>query len=102
MKITEYIDTARSAHVTLRLQTEGNRPDENSSVAYKTFKTAVDQLWTETSGHPNSQPIRTSLSRLTVDAEFFAGLNDSEGFYDAAEVWREYEYLKQTIASHSE
>jgi hypothetical protein len=102
VNITECIEKARKAHVALRSRAGGTCPDEQSSLAYKTFKTAVNQLWAETPQLPNARDIRSSLWRLTIDAEFFAGLNDSEGFRDATEVWQQYTYLKQAVDAGNE
>ena len=93
MHITECVETARKAHQSLRSRTPGARPDEQSAAAYKAFKTAVNQLWIVTQQYPDAQQIRSSIWKLTIDAEFFAGLNDSEGFRHAAEVWQQYTYL---------
>jgi hypothetical protein len=36
---------------------------------------------------------------LVIDAEYFAGLNDSEAYGDACEVWQQYAYLEKTVGS---
>ena len=99
MNIIESVDAARSAHQRLRARPGGASPDPQSSTAYASFKAALDQLWSAAERHRDTQEIRRALTRLTADAEFCAGLSDAEGFRDAAEVWQQYDYLEQAMAS---
>jgi hypothetical protein len=68
-----------------------------SPAAYKAFKTAMNRWWVVTPQYPDAQPIRSCIWKLTIDAEFFAVLNDSEGFCDGIEMWQQYAYLRQAI-----
>ena len=49
--------------------------------------------------HPDAQEIRRALTRLTADAEFCAGLSDTEGFRNPSEIWQQYDYIEQAMAS---
>jgi hypothetical protein len=97
MKSAECIQTARKAHVVLRSRAAGTRSDDQSYAAYRTLKTALDELWAAAEQHRETKQIRKAIGKLTVDAEFFAGLNDGEGFRDATEVWQQYTYLEHAI-----
>ena len=99
MNLTETIRTAREAHEVLRSRTAGTRPDEKSSAAYRAVKTALEELWTAAQQHPDSKQVRGAIGRLTVDAEYFAGLNDGEGFREATEVWQRSTFLQQTVGA---
>jgi hypothetical protein len=99
MKVTEFVETARKAHETLRARVAGTRPDDRSSAAYKTLKSALDRLLAAVQQRPDVKQIRNAIGKLTTDAEFFAGRNDDEGFRDAADVWQQYDNLKQALDS---
>jgi hypothetical protein len=94
MKSAECIQTARKAHEALRSRAAGARPNEESSTAYRALKAALDELWTDAERHTEAEQIRRVIGQLTIDAEYFAGMNEGEGFHDATEVWRQYNYLK--------
>ena len=79
MKSAECIQTARKAHEVLRSRVAGTRPDDQSSAAYRALKAALDELWTAAEEHSETKQIRGIIGKLTVDAEYFAGLNDGEG-----------------------
>ena len=97
MNVNECIEMARKAHERLRARTAGIRPDERSSAVYNSLKSALDEIWAAAEQRPDMKQIRSAIEKLTSDAEFFAGLNDSEGFRDAAEVWQQYAYLKHAV-----
>ena len=100
MNLTECIQLTRKAHESLRSRTAGTRPDEQSSAAYRALKAGLDELWAAAQRHPDAKEIRNAIGKLTIDAEYFAGLNEGEGFRDAAEVWQRYNYLEETIGSN--
>ena len=97
MSLSKSIKTARGAHQLLRSRVAGTRPDEQSSAAYRTLKAALDELWAAADDYPETQQIRQAVGRLTIDAEYFAGLNDGEGFRDSAEVWQQYSNLEHLV-----
>src|SRR4051794_15353177 len=97
MNLTECIQMTRKAHESLRSRTAGTLPDERSSSAYRRLKKGLDELWAAAQEHLDAQELRDAIAKLTIDAEYFAGLNDGEGFRDAAEVWQQYDYLDKTI-----
>jgi hypothetical protein len=99
MNLTECIQISRNAHELLRSRTAGSRPDQQGSTAYLTVKKGLDELWAAAQHRPDSKQIRSAIGRLIIDAEYFAGLNDSEGFRDASDVWQQYGYLEETIGS---
>jgi hypothetical protein len=99
MNLTESIQTTRKSHELLRSRTAGTRPDEQSSIAYQTVKKGLDELWEAAQKHPHKKQICSAIGRLIIDAEYFAGLNDSEGYGDASEVWQQYAYLEKTVGS---
>ena len=99
MNLAECIQTTRKAHELLRSRTPGTRPDEQSSTAYQTVKKGLDELWAAAQQRPDNKRISSAIGRLVIDAEYFAGLNDSEGYGDASEVWQQYAYLEKTVGS---
>jgi uncharacterized protein (DUF3084 family) len=99
MNLTECIRVTRNAHELLRSRTLGTRPDEQSSTAYQIVKKGLDKLWAAAQQRADNQQICNVIGGLTIDAECFAGLNDSEGFRDASDVWQQYGYLEETIGS---
>ena len=99
MNVTESIQMARKTHELLRSRVAGTPPDEQSAAAYRALKTALDELWAAAQPHPDMKQIRGAIGMLTIDAEYFAGLNDGEGFRDAAEAWQQYSYLEHTLGS---
>src|SRR5690348_7461355 len=92
MNLSECIQITREAHESLRSRTPGTRPDEQSSTAYQTVKKGLDELWAAAQQRPDKKQICNAIGRLTIDAEYFAGLNDNEGYRDASEVWQQYSY----------
>ena len=46
--------------------------------------------------------VRRAIRLLTVDAEYYAGLNDAEGFRDPSEAWGQYELLLRAFAGVGE
>ena len=99
MNLTQCIHTARNAHELLRSRTPGARPDEPGATAYQAVKTGLNQMWEAAQQRADKKQICSAIGRLTIDAEYFAGFNDSEGFRDASEVWQEYSYLEKTLGS---
>jgi hypothetical protein len=97
MSLTDCIQATRQAHELLRRRAAGTRPDEQCSAAYRTVKSGLDELWTAAQQHLAMQQLQAAIEKLTVDAQYFAGLSDSEGFRDAAEVWQQYAYLEGTM-----
>jgi hypothetical protein len=99
MNLTESIQITRNAHGLLRSRTPGTRLDEQSSAAYQKVKKGLDELWAAAQQRSDKKQICSAIGRLTIDAEYFAGLNDSEGFRDASEVWQLYIHLEKTVGS---
>jgi hypothetical protein len=99
MNVVESVHAARSAHERLRGRPGGASPDPQSSAAFVSFKAALDQLWSAAERHRDAQEIRRALTRLTADAEFCAGLSDTEGFRNPSEIWQQYDYIEQAMAS---
>ena len=96
MDLSKPLETARQSHELLRSRGAGTSPDEQSS-AYRALKNAFDELWVATQQRPDVKEIHRAIGRLITDAEYFAGLNDAEGFRDPAEVWQQYGYLAQAV-----
>ena len=99
MNLTEYIQITRTAHELLRSRAPGTCLDDRSSTAYQTVKKGLDELWAAAQQRPDNKQICGAIRRLTIDAEYFAGLNDSQGFRDASDVWQQYGYLQKTVGS---
>ncbi len=97
MNLHETIQITRDAHELLRSRTPGTRPDEPSSFAYQKVKKGLDELWAAAQQLLATKETRSRIGRLMIDAEYFAGLNDSEGFRDASEVWQQYTFLQETF-----
>ena len=94
MNTTEYVHAARNAHQRLRSRPGGASSDPQ---AYSSCKAALDQLWAAAERHRDAREIRRTLTRLTADAEFFAGRNDAEGFCNPVEVWQQYDYIERAM-----
>jgi hypothetical protein len=85
---------ARVTHERLRRRIAGSRPDERSTRDYNVIKTTLDGLWRVAVRFPDAAQIRQVIDRLRADAEYVAGLTDTEGFPAADEVSRHYSRLE--------
>ena len=88
---------ARVAHERLRRRVAGLRPDEKSTKDYSIIKTTLDGLWRVAVRFPDAAQIRQVIDRLRADAEYVAGLTDTEGFRAADEVSQQYSRLEQAF-----
>jgi hypothetical protein len=64
-------------------------------------RTALEELWGAADGPGVAEPaaeVRRAVRRLTVDADFYAGLTNGEGYRDPAEAWATYEWLERAFA----
>ena len=105
MSVVVDIRAARRAHDSLR-----SCPPDAANLAhkadlYRVVKPVLDVLWTETDRPDAALPaseVRRAIRLLTVDAEYYAGLNDAEGFRDPSEAWGQYELLLRAFAGVGE
>lgn len=93
------IHRARRAHEVLRSErpTAANLPAK--AEVYRGMKEVFDELWAAAGEGVVADPVevRRVIRLLTADAEYFAGLNDSEGFRDPTEAWSQYELLERAF-----
>ena len=102
MGLLDQIRAARRAHEELRSSppTRANLPQKGEH--YRAVKAVLDQLWEAADRARAVVPaddIRRAVVRLTVDAEYFAGLSDEEGLRDPAEMMAEYDRLERAFAA---
>jgi hypothetical protein len=101
MSLREQIRTARQAHEELRSSPPARTNLDAKADRYRAVKSVLDQLW-EAADRPGAAPlaaeVRRAIRLLTVDAEYYAGMNDAEGFRDAAEASGQYDWLERVFA----
>jgi hypothetical protein len=97
MNHTSPFVVARVAHERLRRRVAGARPDEKSTRDYSIIKTTLDGLWRVAVRFPDMAQTRQIIDGLRVDAEYVAGLTDTEGFRTADEVSLQYSRLEQAF-----
>ena len=100
MGILKRIVAAHQSHVTLRSSLPSRTNLAEKADLYRTIKAVLDELWEAAEGPGTSASItdvRRAVRLLTVDAEYYAGLNDSEGTRDPAEAWGQYDLLKRAF-----
>jgi hypothetical protein len=99
VSLLDQVRAARQAHEALRssLPAPGNL-DEKAGL-YRAVKSALAELWgaADRPGAPAAE-VRRAVRRLTVDAEYYAGLTDGEGYRDPSEVWGAYDWLERAFA----
>ena len=98
MNHTSPFVVARVAHERLRRRVAGSPPDEKSNRDYGILKTTLDGLWRVAVHFPNVAHSRQTIDRLSSDAEYVAGLTDTQGFRDADEMSLYYSRLEQALA----
>jgi hypothetical protein len=91
------IRRAQRAHEVLRSErpTAANLPAK--AEGYQGMKELFDELWAAAGEAAHPVEVRRVIRLLTVDAEYFAGLSDSEGFRDPTEAWSQYELLERAF-----
>ena len=97
MAVRDQIRAARQAHEVLRSSPPVRANLAEKAELYRTVKAVLDDVWAD-ADRPGAAPaaeVRRAVRLLTVDAEYYAGLNDSEGFRDPAEAWEQYELLER-------
>jgi hypothetical protein len=100
MGLLDPIRVARQTHDALRSSLPSRTNLAEKADLYRTVKSVLDDLWkaTDRPGTATSATeVRRAVRRLTVDAEYHAGLNNSEGFRDAAEASGQYDLLERAF-----
>jgi hypothetical protein len=97
MSIITRIREARRAHESLRAVPARTANLDEKAPLYQRVKAVMDELWSAAPPDRSGNILRTAIRRLTVDAEYFAGLTDGEGFRDPAEVWTQYDLLERAF-----
>jgi hypothetical protein len=98
MSVITRIKEARRAHEALRFEPARSANLDEKAPLYRRVKAVLDELWSAAGLSGSVDVLRTAIRRLIVDAEYFAGLTDGEGFRDATEVWDQYELLERAFA----
>jgi hypothetical protein len=101
MSLLDDVRMARQAHEALRSSPPSSATLAQKAERYRAVKAVLDKLWeaAERPGAPvPAADVRRSLRRLTVDAEYYAGLSDAEGFRDPAEAIAQYDLLERAFA----
>jgi hypothetical protein len=100
MRLADQIRMARQAHEELRASPPARRSLAEKADRYRAVKAVLDRLWEAADrpeGTASAAEVRRAIRRLTVDAEYYAGLNDAEGFRDSAEVSGQYDLLERAF-----
>jgi hypothetical protein len=101
MGLLDQIRAARKAHKELQSSPPARATLAQKADQYRAVKMVFDQLWEKADGlGAPATDVRRAVRRLTIDAEYFAGLSDAEGFRDPAELWAEYDLLERAVASN--
>jgi hypothetical protein len=97
MNHTSPFVVARVAHERLRRRAVHSSSDEKTTRDYGIIKTTLDGLWRVAARFPDTAHIRQIISGLRVDAEYVAGLTDTQGFHATDEVSLQYLRLDQAF-----
>jgi hypothetical protein len=103
VSLLDQVRAARQAHEALRSSQPAPANLDEKAGLYRAVKAALDELWAAADRPGVAAPaveVRRAVRRLTVDAEYHAGLTDGEGFRDPAEVWGQYEWLERAFAGN--
>jgi hypothetical protein len=97
MSVIDRIREARRAHESLRAQPPSAANVPGKAELFRDVKELLDGL--ESAPGPSAaEEVRRAIRLLRIDAEHHAGLNDAEGFRDAAEAWEQYDLLERAFA----
>jgi len=100
MGVLDQIRAARQAHEALRSSPPARTNLAEKADLYRGVKVVLDDLWRAADlpgANASVAEIRRAVRLLTIDSEYYAGLNDAEGFRDPAEVWGQYELLQRAF-----
>jgi hypothetical protein len=100
MSLLNQVQAARQAHQALRSTPPAPANLDEKAGLYRAVQSALDDLWGAADRPGAAGPaaeVRRAIRQLTVDAEYYAGLTDGEGFRDPAEVWGKYEWLERAF-----
>jgi len=101
VSLTDRIRAARQAHEALRAEPPHSANLPAKAKVYQDVKALLDELRAAATGPGvagDLVDIRRAIRLLALDAEYHAGLNDSEGFRNPAEAWGQYELLERVFA----
>jgi hypothetical protein len=103
MNLMRRIREAKQAHQALRAEPATARNLAEKATIFKPLKALLDELWVATQTLPaqdrSVKALHTAIRHLIIDAEYFAGQNDAEGFRDPSEVWAQYALLERAFAT---
>ena len=100
MSVVTRINEAKRDHEALRAEPAASGNLAEKALLCKRVKVLMDELWLATPQASSGKALRSAIRRLTIDAEYFAGLTDGEGFRDPAELWVQYELLETAFAGN--
>lgn len=99
------IVSAREAHARLRSVPVSADALEDKRPLYDSIKAALDELGLLLKEAPKdntTKPIRSAIRGLTVDAEWYAGIQgEAEGYRDANDVTQQYSVLENYLRTRS-
>jgi hypothetical protein len=102
--LADRIAAAREIHVRLRSIPVSVATLDEKRPLYDSIKTTLDELWlllNDVSESTTKKTLRSAIRALTVDAEFFAGLqNEAEGYREEGDVTQQYNVLENYLRTH--
>ena len=90
------IRAARRAHQILREESPNAANITSKAAVYREVKDLLDELGVLEQGQVEPE-VGRAIRLLALDAEYYAGLSDTEGFRDSADAWTQYELLERTF-----
>jgi hypothetical protein len=86
---------ARRAHEALRAVPPSAENLAEKAALYRAVKAVLDAAQEETDGGD----LRRACLLLSIDAAFYAGFSDAEGFREARDAWAQYDELERAAAN---
>ena len=98
--MVDRIRAARRAHEALRAQPPSVANLQSKAEVYRDMTTLFNELWAaaDRSDVAEAAEVHRAIRLLTLDAEYHAGLNDSEGVRDVGEARKQYDLLERAFA----
>jgi len=97
MSLRDQIVQARASHGWLRQGLNKRDAGHETLSHLHTIRTSLEAAWPASKEHGQGPHIRQAIRRLRADAEFHAGVGETEVFRDAELVWKEYDFLEQAF-----
>lgn len=98
------IRAARETHAKLRAVPPTSQTVIVKRPLYESLKSLLDELWVQTQQITDQRvaaSLRSAIRGLTVDCEYFAGVQaEAEGYRNAADVSDQYDLLQHQFATN--